>query len=80
MRLSDSSLVVDDEPGMRATLVRYLSSEGLSVASASDGREINKSLKDLDFDLVIFYLGLRNETGLICCAACGKRATLQTSS
>ena len=64
MGLTDSILVVDDEPGMRATLVRYLTSEGLSVTAAGDGREMNKALKEGDFDLVILDLGLRNETGL----------------
>ena len=64
MRLNDSILVVDDEPGMRATLVRYLTSEGLSVTAAGDGREMNKALKEGDFDLVILDPGLRNETGL----------------
>ena len=44
MRLNDSILVVDDEPGMRATLMRYLTSEGLSVTVAGDGREMNKAL------------------------------------
>lgn len=64
VRMTDSILVVDDEPGMRATLVRYLTSEGLSVTAAGDGREMNKALSEGDFDLVILDLGLRNETGL----------------
>ena len=64
MQLNDAILVVDDDPGMRATLVRYLGGEGLTVVAASNGREMNKALKESDFDLVILDLGLRNETGL----------------
>lgn len=64
MRVNGSILVVDDEPEMRATLVRYLTSEGFSVTAAGDGQAMNKSLQERDFDLVILDLSLRNETGL----------------
>lgn len=64
MRVNGSVLVVDDEPDMRSTLVNYLSSEGLSVTAAGDGREMGKALKEGNFDLVILDLGLRNESGL----------------
>ncbi len=64
MRVSDSILVVDDDPEMRATLVRYLTSEGISVTAAGDGQAMNRSLQENDFDLVVLDLSLRNETGL----------------
>jgi two-component system, OmpR family, response regulator len=64
MVLTGSILVVDDEPEMRSTLVRYLISEGFSAMPASDGLAMNKALQVHGFDLVILDLGLRNETGL----------------
>ncbi len=59
-----SILVVDDEPEMQATLVRYFNSEGFSVTAVGDGQAMSKTLSRGDFDLVILDLGLRNETGL----------------
>lgn len=64
MRVNGSILVVDDDPAMLTTLVRYLSSEGFSVTAASDGQAMNKALGENEFDLVILDLSLRNETGL----------------
>lgn len=62
--MNETILVVDDEPDMRSTLVRYLTSEGFNVSAASDGQELNRALALATFDLVILDLGLRNETGL----------------
>lgn len=62
--MNETILVVDDEPEMRSTLVRYLSSEGFNVSAVSDGQELSRALELATFDLVILDLGLRNETGL----------------
>ncbi len=62
--MSGSILVVDDEPEMQATLVRYFTSEGFSVTAVGDGQAMNKTLPGGNFDLVILDLGLGNETGL----------------
>jgi len=62
--MNGSILVVDDEPEMQATLVRYFTSEGFSVLAVSDGQTMSKALREAEFDLVILDLGLPNETGL----------------
>jgi len=62
--MNGSILVVDDEPEMQATLVRYFTSEGFSVTAVGDGRAMNQKLPGGNFDLVILDLGLGNETGL----------------
>jgi len=62
--MNGSILVVDDEPEMQATLVRYFTSEGFSVTAVGDGKAMGKTLARGSFDLVILDLGLRHETGL----------------
>ena len=62
--MTGSILIVDDEPQMRTTLVRYLTSEGFTVMAASSGSEMNSILSGATIDLVVLDLGLRNETGL----------------
>jgi len=62
--MNGSILVVDDEPEMRATLARYFSSEGFTVAAVGDGKAMNQALLKGKCDLVILDLGLRNEAGL----------------
>lgn len=64
MHVKGSILVVDDEPAMQATLVRYLTSEGFHATAAGDGRAMNNALHTNQFDLVILDLSLGNETGL----------------
>lgn len=62
--MNGSILVVDDEPEMQATLVRYFTSEGFSVTAVGDGQTMHKKLSKDGFDLVILDLGLRQESGL----------------
>lgn len=46
-------LVVDDEPFVRRTISRVLSSEGMSIAEASDGPGAVRAAQAQQFDLVI---------------------------
>jgi len=62
--MNGSILVVDDEPEMQATLVRYFTSEGFAVTAVGDGQAMNEILPGGNFDLIILDLGLRGETGL----------------
>ncbi len=62
--MNGSILVVDDEPEMQMTLVRFFTSEGYTVTAVGNGQAMYKALPGSDFDLVILDLSLRNETGL----------------
>ena len=48
-----SILVVDDEEGIRALLIRWLEGRGHTVASAGNAREASQRFKQEHFDLVI---------------------------
>ena len=51
-------LVVDDDPRLCRLLSRYLTAEGFEVETAVDGREMEQSLAERRFDLVILDLNL----------------------
>jgi len=57
-------LVVDDDPGIRELLSRYLGQEGFSVAAVGDGIEMDHWLRENIPDLVILDLMLPGEDGL----------------
>ena len=57
-------LVVDDDPGIRDLLSRYLGRQGFSVAAVGDGVEMDRWLRDNTPDLVILDLMLPGEDGL----------------
>ncbi len=51
-------LVVDDDPRICRLLSRYLTREGYEVETAVDGRQMEQSLADRAFDMVILDLNL----------------------
>ncbi len=57
-------LVVDDDPGIRDLLSRYLGQEGFLVAAVGDGIEMDQWLEENNPDLVILDLMLPGEDGL----------------
>ena len=57
-------LVVDDDPGLRDLLRRYLEEQGLQVVAVRDGAEMDGVLSKEAFDLVILDLMLPGEDGL----------------
>jgi DNA-binding response OmpR family regulator len=57
-------IVVDDEPGIRAMLVDYLSGVSHVVREAADGPALRRALADRAADLVLLDLGLPGEDGL----------------
>jgi len=57
-------LVVDDDPGLRDLLQRYLEEQGLQVVAVRDGAEMDGALSKETFDLVILDLMLPGEDGL----------------
>lgn len=61
---SPQILVVDDDAGIRDLLADYLGKQGLSVATARDGREMDARLEDFRPDLVVMDLMLPGEDGL----------------
>jgi len=46
-------LVVDDEPGMRETLVDILEQSGYDVTAASDGADALHAIRNNDVDVVV---------------------------
>ena len=57
-------LVVDDDPGIRDLLTRYLGQQGFSVDAVGDGIEMDRWLQENTPDLVILDLMLPGEDGL----------------
>ena len=62
--MPDAILIVDDDPEMRLTLTRYLSSEGFDTVAVATGAAMEQALAKGDIDLVLLDLALRHETGL----------------
>ena len=57
-------LVVDDDPGLRDLLRRYLSEQGFEVFTAGDGKAMDAEMAQRRIDLVILDLMLPGEDGL----------------
>jgi two-component system, OmpR family, response regulator len=57
-------LIVDDDPRVRAMLVRYLAGEGFRLSEAGDGAAMRASLARTEVDLVLLDLVLPGEDGL----------------
>jgi DNA-binding NtrC family response regulator len=59
-----SILVIDDEGGIRESLVVFLSLEGYSVKTAPDGEQGLRMLEMESFDLVLLDLALPGQSGI----------------
>src|SRR5437868_6040357 len=57
-------LLVEDDSELSATVVQYLTNEGLDVERAADGAGARRRLARGGFDLVVVDLGLPDESGL----------------
>ena len=57
-------LVVDDDAGIRDLLADYLAKQGMSVATARDGREMDERLAAFQPDLIVMDLMMPGEDGL----------------
>ena len=57
-------LVVDDDPGLRDLLQRYLEEQGYEVTAVRDGVAMDTALSQEAFDLLILDLMLPGEDGL----------------
>jgi two-component system phosphate regulon response regulator OmpR len=56
-------LVVDDDPRVRAMLVRYFQANGYQVSMAENATQVRQKLQS-GFDLILLDLGLPDEDGL----------------
>ena len=57
-------LVVDDDPGIRRLLTRYLTEQGYQTAAVNDGKGMDQWLQSNQPDLIILDLMLPGEDGL----------------
>jgi DNA-binding NtrC family response regulator len=57
-------LVVDDEPGMRDTLVAILELQGYRVSSAPDGETACAAVQDGSFDVVVMDVKMPGRDGV----------------
>jgi len=57
-------LVVDDDAGIRDLLADYLAKQGMKVATARDGKEMDERLAGFDPDLIVIDLMMPGEDGL----------------
>lgn len=57
-------LVVDDEPGVRDLLHKYLQSQGFEVSTAGDAAQARAVLEREPIDLILLDVGLPGEDGL----------------
>lgn len=57
-------LVVDDDAGIRDLLADYLAKQGMKVATARDGKEMDERLAGFDPDLIVMDLMMPGEDGL----------------
>ena len=65
-------LVVDDEPGMRDTLMAILELEGYRVSSASDGETAVTTVRKGTFDVVVMDVRLPGREGVSALQEMGK--------
>lgn len=56
--------MVDDDPGLRDLLERYLEDQGYAVTTVADGVEMDQALSEAEFDLLILDVMLPGEDGL----------------
>ncbi|HMS07364.1 MAG TPA: response regulator transcription factor [Burkholderiaceae bacterium] len=64
---STRSLVVDDDPQIRALLADYLGTFGHAVTAVGDGRGMRQALARASFDVLLLDLMLPDEEGLVLC-------------
>ena len=57
-------LVVDDEPGMRETLMAILELQGYGVSSAPDGETAFAAVQDGSFDVVVMDVRMPGRDGV----------------
>jgi two-component system, OmpR family, phosphate regulon response regulator OmpR len=67
MTASPSILVVEDDRETRALIARYLRTNAFQVATAADGREMDRALAASRVDLIILDVMLPGEDGLSLC-------------
>jgi two-component system response regulator (stage 0 sporulation protein F) len=65
-------LVVDDEPGMRDTLMAIMELEGYRVSSASDGETAVTTVRKGTFDVVVMDVRLPGRDGVSALQEMGK--------
>jgi CheY-like chemotaxis protein len=57
-------LVVDDEPGMRETLVDILQTVGYNVSAAGDGEQALEAVRASDVDIVVMDVQMPKRDGV----------------
>jgi len=57
-------LIVDDEPGMRETLLDILEADGYDVTTAVDGQDAVDQVRDHPVDVVVMDIRMPNRDGV----------------
>jgi two-component system phosphate regulon response regulator OmpR len=57
-------VVVDDEPGIRATVADYLGRDGYAISRCANGRELDRVLAQGPADLVVLDVAMPGEDGI----------------
>jgi CheY-like chemotaxis protein len=70
--VSPAVLVVDDEAGMRETLVDILEDAGYQVAAAPDGVTALARVRERDFDVVVMDIRMPGKDGVTVLRELGK--------
>ena len=65
--MSHKILVVDDDARLRALVTRYLSEQGFSPFSVSDGEKMHQLIQRTNYHLYILDVNLPNENGFLIC-------------
>lgn len=75
-----SIIVVDDEPGLRAMVLDYLTTQGFVVDEAESGAALDKALSAKRPDLILLDVNMPGKTGSPSFDACGNRPSVWASS
>lgn len=67
MYVTPHILVVEDDREISALVARYLRSNDCRVSVATDGRDMDRQLRDAHFDMIVLDLMLPGEDGLSIC-------------
>jgi two-component system, OmpR family, response regulator len=76
MKISEQILIVEDDKSIRELTAKLLVSHGFRVATASNGREMDRELKSRHINLIILDVMLPHESGDKICQRLRQNSTI----